>query len=108
MDELEHIRKIFTDSLPMLSALGDKNRQKLIMLMLQPSPKSVKELTDETQLSRPSISHHLKILKSAGLIEQTKQGTRIYYRPVAGAHVNRIKQLLEEIERLENMKEGKK
>jgi len=106
MDELERIRKIFMDSLPIFSALGDENRQKLILLMLEPEPKSVKELTDGTQLSRPSISHHLKILKDAGLVEETRQGTRTYYQPRAGEHVEKMKQLLEEIERLETLKEG--
>lgn len=105
MDELERIRKIFTDSLPVFSALGDENRQKLIILMLETKPKSVQELTDGTQLSRPSISHHLKILKDAGIIEETKKGTRTYYRPRAGEHVVHMKELLEEIERLETLKE---
>ncbi|HEY8886156.1 MAG TPA: metalloregulator ArsR/SmtB family transcription factor [Candidatus Microsaccharimonas sp.] len=108
MDELKKIRKIFTGSLPIFSALGDENRQKLILLMLEPEPKSVKELTDGTQLSRPSISHHLKILKDAGLIEETKKGTRTYYHPRTGEHVNNMKILLEEIERLETLKEGGK
>lgn len=106
MDELAHIRKIFTDSLPIFSALGDTNRQKLILLMLESQPKSVQELTDGTQLSRPSISHHLKVLKDAGLIAEKRQGTRTYYHPIAGEHIEQMKELLEEIERLEKLKEG--
>lgn len=104
MDELERIRKIFIDSAPIFSALGDENRQKLIILMLEAEPKSVQELTNGIGLSRPSISHHLKVLKEAGLIEETKKGTRTYYRPRAGGHVGRLKELLEEIERLEKIK----
>ena len=104
MDELERIRKIFIDSAPIFSALGDENRQKLIILMLEAEPKSVQELTNGIGLSRPSISHHLKVLKEAGLIEETKKGTRTYYHPRAGGHVSRLKELLEEIERLEKIK----
>lgn len=107
MDELSNIRKIFTGSMPIFSALGDSNRQKLILLMLEAEPKSVKQLTEGTRLSRPSISHHLKILKDAGLIEEKKEGTRTYYHPRAGEHISHIKELLEEIERLETLKEGK-
>lgn len=108
MDELRSMRKIFTESLPTFSALGDKNRQKLLLLMLDPEPKSVKQLTDGTQLSRPSVSHHLKILKEAGLVEERKEGTRTYYNPSAGNHVQKMKELLEEIERLEKFKKGTK
>lgn len=108
MDELKNIRKIFTESLPTFSALGDSTRQKLILLMLEGEPKSVKELAERTQLSRPSISHHIKILKDASVIEETKIGTRIYYHPIAGGHIEKIKNLLEEIERLETLHKEQK
>ena len=104
MDELSRIRTIFTDSLPIFSALGDGNRQKLILLMLDPEPKSVKQLAEGTGLSRPSTSHHLKILKDAGLIEEQKRGTRTYYHPKTGDHIEQLKELMEEIERLETTK----
>ena len=104
MDELSHIRKIFRESLPIFSALGDDNRQKLLLMMLEIEPKSVKELADRTQLSRPSISHHLKILKDAGIIEEKRVGTRRYYNPISGGHMVKMKQLMEEIERLEKIK----
>ena len=104
MDELKEIRKQFRRSLPIFSALGDSHRQKLILLMLEPEPKSVKELAERTQLSRPSISHHLKILKDADLIEEKKVGTRRYYHPRAGDHVQSMKNILDEIERIEKLK----
>jgi len=107
MDELAKIRTIFKKSLPIFNALGDSHRQKLILLMLESEPKSVKELTEGTQLSRPSISHHLKILKDAGLIEEKKKGTRTYYHPRAGEHINQMNELLEEIERLETLQSSK-
>lgn len=106
MDELANVRKIFTESLPVFSALGDSTRQKLILLMLEGTPKSVQQLANETQLSRPSISHHLKILKDAELIKEQKDGTRTYYHPDAANHIEQLKELLEEIERLEIMKKG--
>lgn len=106
MDELANVRKIFTESLPVFSALGDSTRQKLILLMLEGTPKSVQQLADETRLSRPSVSHHLKILKDAQLITEHKNGTRIYYHPYAANHIGQLKELLEEIERLEIIKKG--
>ena len=41
---------------------------------------NVNEITRQTNLSRPAISHHLKIMKSCGLVEVTQSGTSNYYR----------------------------
>lgn len=40
---------------------------------------NVKEITEQTSLSRPAISHHLKILKEAGLVGIRQEGTSNYY-----------------------------
>lgn len=46
----------------------------------RPRGLSVKEITNTTKLSRPAISHHLKILKNAGLVDSIQSGTsNIYY-----------------------------
>ena len=39
----------------------------------------VGEITQKTHLSRPAVSHHLKILKDAGIIKMRRQGTKNYY-----------------------------
>ena len=106
MDELAHIREIFRNSLPTFNALGDSNRQQIILLLLEIKPKSVQELADRMQLSRPSISHHLKVLRDARLIEEQKEGTRTYYRLVAGGHIEELRELLVEIDRIEKLKKG--
>jgi ArsR family transcriptional regulator, arsenate/arsenite/antimonite-responsive transcriptional repressor len=43
------------------------------------------ELTVGFDVSGPTISHHLKVLREAGLIEGDRRGTWIYYRAVRGA-----------------------
>ena len=40
---------------------------------------NVNEITCRTSLSRPAISHHLKILKQAGLVDIRQEGTANYY-----------------------------
>ena len=40
---------------------------------------NVREITERTSLSRPAVSHHLKILKTAGLIDVQREGTCNYY-----------------------------
>ncbi len=65
-----------------LHALGDENRQHLILHMAQMGRCEgvrVGEITAKTHLSRPTVSHHLQILKDAGLVKMRREGTRNYY-----------------------------
>lgn len=101
MDELKNIRRFFEQGLPIFNALGDSNRQQLMMLMLEGEPKSVNELAASMDISRPSISHHLKILKDARVITEKQIGTRRYYHPITGEYIKPIQELLDEIQRLE-------
>ena len=45
----------------------------------RPHGLNVREITERTSLSRPAVSHHLKILKTAGLIDVHREGTCNYY-----------------------------
>lgn len=65
-----------------LLALGDENRQHLILEMMQMGDCGgvrVGAITEKTNLSRPAVSHHLRILKEAGLIKMRREGTKNYY-----------------------------
>jgi ArsR family transcriptional regulator len=42
-------------------------------------------LTETFDLSQPTISHHLKVLREAGLVESSRRGTWAYYRLVPAA-----------------------
>lgn len=45
----------------------------------RPNGLNVREITERTSLSRPAVSHHLKILKTSGLINVHRKGTCNYY-----------------------------
>ena len=64
---------------PVFKALSDPTRQK-IALMLEGKPRSVNEIVDFFNLSQPTISRHLAILKNAGLVESEKKGQNVFYR----------------------------
>jgi ArsR family transcriptional regulator, arsenate/arsenite/antimonite-responsive transcriptional repressor len=67
---------------PALKALGDPVRLRL-MSMIASAPASeicVCELTPAFELSGPTISHHLKTLREAGLVEAERRATWVYYR----------------------------
>jgi DNA-binding transcriptional ArsR family regulator len=59
-------------------ALADPTRRKILDL-LKGKDLTAGEIADQFEMSKPSISQHLKILKAAHLIEDEKQGQYIYY-----------------------------
>ncbi len=65
---------------PMFKALGDPVRLRLMSMIASQSEACVCDLTGEFALSGPTISHHLKVLREAGLIDGERRGTWVYYR----------------------------
>ena len=61
-----------------LDALGDPNRR-AILEILSGGGQSVQEIADRLPISRPAVSRHLRLLKSAGLVDDQAEGTRRVY-----------------------------
>jgi ArsR family transcriptional regulator len=63
-------------------ALGDPVRLRLLSLIASHAggEACVCDLTDAFDLTGPTISHHLKVLREAGIIDGERRGTWIYYR----------------------------
>lgn len=78
---IKDLRKDFLSLRTVFLALGDETRQLILLTLLEQEPKElrVNELAQHTYLSRPAVSHHLQILKNAGLLELRKEGTKNYY-----------------------------
>ena len=72
---------------PVLKALADPVRLRLLSLVAghQGGEACVCDLTDAFDLSQPTISHHLKVLHAAGLLDRSKRGVWVYYRVRAAA-----------------------
>ena len=82
MREIQILTEEFQACRQMLSALGDENRQHLILEMLQMGECGgvrVGAMAERSNLSRPAVSHHLRILKDAGLIKMRREGRKNYY-----------------------------
>lgn len=65
-----------------LIALGDNVRQHLILVMMESGECTgmrVGDIAAKTHLSRPAVSHHLQIMKDAGIVKMRREGTRNYY-----------------------------
>jgi ArsR family transcriptional regulator len=70
-----------------LKALAEPTRLRLVSLIAghEDAGACVCELTGPVGLSQPTVSHHLKILVEAGLLERTQRGKWAYYRLVPAA-----------------------
>ena len=73
-NELKECKKPFL-------ALGDETRQQIIIALLESDCNGIRvgEITKKTNLSRPAVSHHLSILRDAGMINMRREGTKNYY-----------------------------
>ena len=69
---------------PMFKALGDPVRLRLLSMIASArgGEVCVCDLTGEFHLTGPTISHHLKVLREAGLVDSDRRGTWVYYRPI--------------------------
>src|SRR5213592_3397567 len=65
-------------------ALADPTRVAIVNQLSATDEVCVCNLTAAFELSQPTISHHLKVLREAGLVESTRRGTWAYYRVVPG------------------------
>ena len=78
-NEITQLAEEFAACRRTLLALGDENRQHLILEMKDCRGVRVGKITQKTHLSRPAVSHHLRILKDAGMIRVRREGTKNYY-----------------------------
>lgn len=81
-EEISTLANDFDQCRKILIALGDENRLELLTKMMQMGNCNgvrVVEITECVHLSRPAVSHHLQILKDAGIIKMRKEGTKTYY-----------------------------
>ena len=91
-----------------LQALGDQTRFHIVMCLFELPCQSdggarVGEITAKTNLSRPAISHHLKILKEAGIVGMRREGTKNYYYLTTDvSFLERLQRMIERMIQLVN------
>ncbi len=81
-EEIRRLAEEFESCRKILLALGDENRQHLMLEMLrmgQCEGVRVGAITERSHLSRPAVSHHIRILKDVGLLKVRRAGTKNYY-----------------------------
>ncbi|MBM4554964.1 transcriptional regulator [Prescottella equi] len=76
-----------SDLARMFKALGDPVRLRMLSLIAshENGESCVCDISPAFDLSQPTISHHLKVLREAGLLDCERRGTWVYYRVIPSA-----------------------
>ncbi len=82
----------------LLDGVRDPNRLEIIFLLGKGTPMNVGEISERFKISRPGVSHHLKVLKDAGIVRSEKNGQEIYYRLDRDVIVAGLRSIADEIE----------
>ena len=100
--EIKKTLKTFNSCVPFFIAMSDEYRQQLIMDIAEAGSDgiNVSNLSAKSKLSRPAISHHLKVLKEAGLIVPLKIGTQIFYQLNLKENFKTISELIKSMENI--------
>lgn len=79
--------ELAADLAKVFKALGDPVRLRLLSMIAsrEGGEVCVCDMTPEFELSQPTISHHLKLLRQAGLVDCERRGTWVYYRALPAA-----------------------
>jgi ArsR family transcriptional regulator len=93
---LDDVAKTFRACESLFHALGDPARQQIILLLAQHERLNVNQITELMHLARPSISHHLKVLKDAGMVTLTRESRENFYSLLWDEPIGRLKLLIEQ------------
>lgn len=80
-ERVERIIYGFEECQNAFTAIGDQTRQLILITLLKSDLAGIRvgEIAKKTHLTRPSVSHHLQILKAAGIVSMKKDGTKNFY-----------------------------
>ncbi len=82
----EIVRDSFEAEAALLKALADPHRLRILATLARATDEvCVCDFTDALPLNQPTVSHHLRILREAGLATCERRGTWVYYRAASDA-----------------------
>ncbi|ANE47758.1 ArsR family transcriptional regulator [Paenibacillus swuensis] len=97
-EEAERALISLRSAIPLFQALSDPARQDIILLLAERDAMTVGAITEQSQLSRPAISHHLKILRDTKLVRSEQKGTQRYYSLEIVNALDTMKALIHDVE----------
>ena len=82
----------------LLDGVRDPIRWEIILLLGRGRAMNVGDITTQFRISRPAISHHLKVLKDAGIVRSDKIGQEVFYHLDRDRIVAGLRQIADLIE----------
>lgn len=98
---LNLIKKDLENSAKILNAISNEHRQNILLVLLENCADGgirVEDIAKKINLSRPAVSHHLKVLLENGIVSVESVGTKNYYHIIGVDKILYLKSLLQNIE----------
>ncbi len=92
-EDRELPEQVTKDLVQMFKLLSDETRLKILFLLFQRKELNVRTLCELLQQSQPAVSHHLALLRVAGLIESRRDGKHNFYHVL----LERFEELMETV-----------
>lgn len=99
LSSVERAAISFAECKPLFFAMGETPRQQIMLLLAETEDLNVNQLAARLPLSRPAISHHLKILRQAGLVDSRQAGTENRYFLTADNAIGKLERFVEDVKR---------
>ncbi|AUI77249.1 MULTISPECIES: ArsR/SmtB family transcription factor [Lactiplantibacillus] len=94
----EQTMAIFKAGVPIFTILQDTHRQQILVMLCRTDQMTVNQITAQVALSRPAVSHHLKLMLDAGIVAVNQTGTERYYRANMGPTLKLLRELTASLE----------
>ena len=95
----QQIMSLMRQCIPIFTILSDENRHKILQLLLENGKMNVNDITEHLHLSRPAVSHHLKIMLQAHAISVEQIGKERFYSIAMADAITQLKQLTDLMEK---------
>lgn len=87
--------QLLKECIPIFTVLSDENRHLILKLLLENGEMNVNQLTENLHLSRPAVSHHLKIMLAANAVSVRQNGKERFYALAMKDEVEKIGALVD-------------
>lgn len=79
MKSIVNIPAEFQNTAAIFIALGDEHRQRILLAFEKGEKLNILQLVSTTTLSRTAVTHHIKVLHQAGVLNSEKKGKEVYF-----------------------------